>query len=129
MSGVFTTLSPRRWTDTDGFPPWVRTVLAGDVMAPGGGLRGSPVAAHRLPDAPRFIMGWLVATGDAPVFVFRKWGGPSLFDLERIRVDEIVDRGFFRRVDLGKGADPGACLFFGSGGPSTESLRAEFLLG
>jgi hypothetical protein len=73
-------------------------------------------------------MGWLVVPGDAPVFVFRKWGGPSLVDLERIRVDEIVDRGFFRRVDLGKGADPGACLFFASGGPSTESLRAEFLL-
>jgi hypothetical protein len=49
---VFQTLGARRWTNTEHFPRWVRTALEGDVMAPGGGLRGSPVGAHRLPGAP-----------------------------------------------------------------------------
>jgi len=49
---VFQTLGARRWTNTEHFPRWVRTALEGDVMAPGGGLHGSPVGAHRLPGAP-----------------------------------------------------------------------------
>ena len=49
---VFQTLGVRRWTNTEHFPRWVRTALEGDVMAPGGGLRGSPVGAQRLPGAP-----------------------------------------------------------------------------
>ena len=49
---VFQTLGARRWTKTEHLPRWVRTALEGDVMAPGGGLRGSPVGAHRLPGAP-----------------------------------------------------------------------------
>ncbi len=49
---VFQTLGARRWTNTEHFPRWVWTALEGDVMAPGGGLRGSPVGAHRLPGAP-----------------------------------------------------------------------------
>jgi Domain of unknown function (DUF4126) len=126
---VFTPLGPRRWTDTEGFPSWVRSALAGDVMAPGGGLRGSPVAAHRLPNAPRFTTGWLVVTGDAPVFVFKRWREPRIVDLEQIEALSIVETNFFRRVELGRSAEPGACIFFSSGGPSTESLKAEFLFG
>jgi len=123
---IFKTLGARRWTDTEGFPTWVRDALKGDVMAPGGGLRGSSVAAHQLEGAPPFATGWLVVTGDAPVFVFRKGTKTCLVDLEGLKAVDIVETGFFRRIDLSAAAGTGACIFFGAGGPSTESLRAEF---
>ena len=124
---VFRGLGAARWTDPADFPEWVRDALEGDIMAPGGGLRGSAAGAHRLPEAPRFATGWVVIRGDAPTFVFRKGRRPERIDLGRLPATQVIDSGFFRRVDLGPPEESPACIFFGVTGPSTESLKAEFL--
>ncbi len=125
---VFQTLGARRWTHTEDFPAWVRAALARDVMAPGGGLRGSPVGAHLLPGAPPFITGWIVVRGDAPIFVFRARRGTGLVDLADLHALEVAESGFFRRIDLRRRTAGRASIFFALNGPSTESLEAEFIL-
>ncbi len=124
---VFQTLGAPRWTEPQGFPSWVRGALAHDVMAPGGGLRGSRAAAARLPGAPSFATGWVVVTGDAPVFVFRGPKGVRMVDLEGRRAASVSEMDFFRRVDLGEADQPQAALLFGLAGPGVESLKAEFM--
>lgn len=124
---VFQTLGARRWTNTEQFPKWVRSALEGDVMAPGGGLRGSPVGAHRLPGAPPFVPGWIVVRGDSPIFVFHKLKGVGLVELGALQATDVVESSFFRRVDLERPGEGRACIFFALDGPSAESLRAEFI--
>jgi hypothetical protein len=124
---VFQGLGAARWTDSSDFPEWVRAAFDDDIMAPGGGLRGNGVGAHGLPGAPRFAHGWVVVRGDSPAFVYRKWRGTTRIDLAGLPARDVVETGFFRRVDLGPPGDAPACIFFGVNGPSTESLRAEFL--
>ena len=124
---VFQTLGVRRWTNTEHFPRWVRTALEGDVMAPGGGLRGSPVGAHRLPGAPPFVPGWTVVRRDSPIFVFSKRKGVGLVELGTLQATDVVESGFFRRVDLERPDEGRACIFFAHDGPSAERLRAEFI--
>ncbi len=119
------TLGHPRWTDPQAFPRWVRDALAGDVMAPGGGLRGSPAAGHRLPRAPRFAVGWVVVRGDTPLFVYQRHGGIGEVDMGSLRATSVSESAFFRRVELAGTASPN--LYFGLDGPGTESLRAEFL--
>ena len=125
---VFQTLGARRWTNAEEFPKWVCTALEGDVMAPGGGLRGSPAGAHRLPGAPPFVPGWIVVRGDSPIFVFRRRKGVGLVDLRALDAIDVVESVFFRRVDLKRIDEAGACIFFALNGPSAESLRAELIL-
>ncbi len=108
-------------------PKWVRTALEGDVMAPGGGLRGSSVGAHRLPGAPPFVPGWIVVRGDSPIFVFRRRKGVGLVELGALDAIDVVESGFFRRGDLERPDEARACIFFALNGPSAESLRAEFI--
>lgn len=123
------TLSQRRWLAQEELPPWVRRSLEGDVLAPGGGLRGSPAGAYRLPGAPRFATGWVVVRGGSPTFVHRRRPDPrSVIDLGRLDVADVSEGGFFRRVDLTSGTGARACVFFSVYGPSAESLRAEFLI-
>ncbi len=124
---VWRTLGRARWTDPDDFPGWVRAALAGDVMAPGGGLRGTPSAGYRLPGAPRFATGWVVVRGDDPVFVFRTRKGPSLVELGALGASGIDEGALFRRVDLGRGDEGATSLYFGLDGPGPDSLRSEFL--
>lgn len=126
------TLSQPRWEGPDDFPGWVRNALEGDVMAPGGGLRGSPAAGYRLPGAPRFSMGWVVVRGDTPLFVFpRRWRRVGRVDLGTLRAVDVSPNAFFRRMKLqDPSAPPGpasSSLYFGLNGPGEESLRAEFL--
>lgn len=121
---AYGTLARPRWRGPDHFPRWVRQALAGDPMAPGGGLRGSPAGALRLPGAPRFASGWVVVRGDTPLFVWSRRRGAGRVDLGRMRVTEVSASAFFRRVGLA-GAVP-ASLYFGLDGPGTESLIAEF---
>jgi Domain of unknown function (DUF4126) len=124
---VWLTLGQPRWDDPEAFPGWVRSAVQGDVMAPGGGLRGGPAAGHRLPGAPRFSTGWVVVRGDTPLFVFpRRRRGTGRVDLGALRATDVSQSAFFRRVKL-QGPVP-ANLYFGLDGPGTESLRAEFLL-
>lgn len=122
---VWLTLGQPRWTDPEEFPSWVRGALRGDVMAPGGGLRGSPAAGHRLPGAPRFVTGWVVVRGDTPLFVYRRWGRTARVALGRLRAQEVAQSAFFRRVELG--GTTSSNLYFRLDGPAPESLRAEFL--
>lgn len=124
----FQTLSVRRWLGQDELPAWVRRSLAEDVLAPGGGLRGSPAGAYRLPGAARFAIGWVVVRGGSPIFAWRTASGPrTAVDLGPLRPQRISETEFFRRIDLTGEAGRKACVFFSVNGPSEESLRAEFL--
>ena len=117
-------LEQPRWDDPENFPRWVRVALEGDVMGTGGGLRGSPAGAHRLPGAPRFADGWVVVRGDTPLFVWPRRRGAGRVDLGTLRATGVSESAFFRRVEL-MGTGP-ASLYFGLDGPVPESLRAEF---
>ena len=103
----------------------VRAALEGDVMAPGGGLRGSPAGARRLPGAPRFVAGWVVVRGDSPLFVYRRLGATDSVELGSAAATRVSESGLFRRVEL-DGTRSGT-LYFGLSGPGAESLRAEFV--
>jgi Domain of unknown function (DUF4126) len=123
---AFGSLTRGQWDDPEAFPGWISGALQEDVMSGGGGLRGSPVGAYLLPGAPRFVRGWVVVRGGPPVFMYRhRWAARRL-DLGTLVTERVVERGFFRRVDLV--VDPGqdGSLFFTLRGPSAESLRAEF---
>ncbi len=129
---VWGPLGQPRWDEPEHFPGWVRDALEGDVMAPGGGLRGCSAAGHRLPGAPRFSRGWVVVRGDTPLFVFRRRGrGVGRVDLGTLRASDVSPEAFFRRVKLHCASDeqaaPSANLYFGLDGPGVESLKAEFL--
>ncbi len=124
---LWRTLGRARWTDPGDFPSWVRRALSGDVMAPGGGLRGSQAGGYRLPGAPRFTTGWVVVRGDDPAFVYRRSGGPGLVELGRLGASRVREGPLFRRVDLGREGPP-ARLYFGLDGPGSEALETEFLV-
>lgn len=127
---AFQSLVRRRWLGQEELPGWVRRTMEGDVLAPGGGLRGSPVGGYRLPGSPRFTSGWVVVRGGSPLFVYRRRPDPeAAVDLGSLSVRGISDTGLYRRVDLASEAGAAACLFFSVNGPSEESLRAEFLFG
>lgn len=126
-SRVWTTLDRPRWRQPRAFPRWVKAALAGDVMAPGGGLRGSPAAARRLPGAPMFTSGWVVVRGDSPLFVYRRLGVVESVELGSTVATGVSGSTFFRRVELDGGSS--GTLYFGLSGPGTESLRAEFVPG
>jgi hypothetical protein len=96
-------------------------------MAPGGALRGSPAAAHRLPGAPRFATGWVVVRGGSPLFVYRRGQRAASVDLGPLTAVNVLETSFFRRVDLETSGGTPVCVFFGMNGPSEASLRAEFL--
>jgi hypothetical protein len=125
---TFQTLAHRRWLAQDELPTWVRRALADDVLAPGGGLRGSPTGAYRLPGAPRFATGWVVVRGGSAIFVFRAgFTATSQVDLGGLVTERVSDTGHFRRLDLTSSTGTGAFVFFSVNGPSEESLKAEFL--
>lgn len=127
IARVAQTLTQRRWLGPEELPPWVRDSLEGDEMAPGGALRGSPAAAHRLPGAPRFTTGWVVVRGGSPLFVYRKGQETPSVDLGPLAAERVVETSFFRRVDLKTSSGTPVCVFFGVNGPSEASLRAEFM--
>jgi hypothetical protein len=127
---VFSSLAQRRWLGQDELPPWVRRTLEGDVLAPGGGLRGTRVGAYRLPGAPRFATGWVVVRGGSPMFIHRRRvSSGSSVDLGDLAVRGLADTGLFRRVDFTSASRSRASVFFTANGPSQESLEAEFLPG
>jgi hypothetical protein len=123
---VWLTLGQPRWTDPEDFPWWVRGALRGDVMAPGGGLRGARAGGHRLPGAPRFAVGWVVVRGDTPLFVFRRRAHVPSVDLGTLRARAVAESAFFRRVEMVGAGSPN--LYFRLDGPGPESLKAEFLV-
>lgn len=124
---VFQTLGSSRWSNTEDVPGWVRAALEGGAMLVGDGLRGSPVGAHGLPGAPPFVPGWMAVRDDSPIFVFNKRKGVALVDLSVLDAVDIVESGFFRRVDLTGPGKTNACIFFALSDPSAQSLRAEFV--
>ena len=119
-------LGRARWTHPENFPHWVRRKLEGDVMAPGGGLRGSPAAAYRLPGAARFTTGWVVVRGDTPLFVHRGSTLTDRVDLGSLTTTGVIEETLFRRVDF-ETTDRGMpCIYLGIDGPGLEALRSEF---
>ncbi|MGB1780025.1 MAG: DUF4126 domain-containing protein, partial [Longimicrobiales bacterium] len=123
---VFRPLRPRRWTGVDDMPLWVvRALEDDDLFAPGGALRGTRAAAWRLQGRRRFLVGWVVVRGGAPLFVSRRRGSAAFIDLGAFEVEALLDEGLYRRIDLISDG-PAPFLLFGSDGPSTEGLRAEF---
>lgn len=126
---VFQALAERRWHGSEELPEWVRGALEGDILAPGGGLRGSPAGAHRLPGAPRFATGWIVVRGGSPLFVFRWRSALGRVDLGSLEPHAVLEASLFRRVELRTAAGSPAYIFFGLSGPSREALGAEFLGG
>jgi hypothetical protein len=127
VARVAQTITQRRWLGPEELPPWVRHSMEGDVLAPGGALRGSPAGAHRLPAAPRFATGWVVVRGGSPLFVYRRGNAAAWVDLGPLTAERVVETGFFRRVDLKTSSGAPVCVFFGVNGPSEASLRAEFM--
>jgi hypothetical protein len=127
VARVAQTLTQRRWLGPEELPLWVRGALEGDVVAPGGALRGSPAGAHRLPGAPRFATGWVVVRGGSPLFVYRRRSDPASVDLGPLTAEGVLETSFFRRVDLRTSTGTPVCVFFGVNGPSEASLRAEFM--
>lgn len=128
IARIFQTLTRRRWWGPDELPEWVRASLEDDdALAPGGALRGSPVAALGLPTTPRFTFGWVLVRGGPPVLVYRRRRVVHRLGLGRFDEAQVVERGFFRRVDM-RGQDQAqAKLFFSLNGPTASSLRAEFV--
>ena len=129
VARVAQTITQRRWLGPDELPLWVRSSLdgEGDVVAPGGALRGSPAGAHRLPGAPRFSTGWVVVRGGSPLFLYRRGAEAASVDLGPLAAERVVETGFFRRIDLRTSSGTPVCVFFGVNGPSEASLKAEFM--
>ena len=118
-------LGRSRWLDPEEFPGWVRDALADDALV--GGLRGCPAAALSLPGTARFVTGWIVVRGDTPAFLDDRTH--HAVDLGRLRTRDVVESGFYRRIDLTTSAGESAWLYLGLDGPGRESLRAEFMSG
>ena len=118
VARVSQTLTQRRWLGPEELPGWVRRSLEDDVLAPGGGLRGSPAGAHRLPGAPRFATGWIVVRGGSPLFVYRRRNGPGSVDLGPLVAEGVLETDFFRRFDLRTRTGAPARVLFVVNGPS-----------
>lgn len=135
LGRVFVGFGLRRWRGADELPEWITRELEGDdILTIGGALRGTPVGTWALPGAPRFAVGWIVVRGGAPIFVYRKKRMVRRVDIGTMNARDLFETDFFRRVDLvdpawadrQKKGDP-PFILFGLGGPSIESLRAEFV--
>lgn len=124
---VFRTLGLRRWRRRDELPGWVVDALRDDdeVLAHGDALRGCAVAAWRLPGAPSFAVGWIIVRGGRPLFLYRARKGPRRVDLGARSAASVRDGDLYRRIDF-ETEQRTAALVVGWGGPSTESLEAEF---
>ncbi|MDH5757986.1 MAG: DUF4126 domain-containing protein [Gemmatimonadota bacterium] len=117
-----------RWMDPEELPGWVLHTLEPDAPFTGGGLRGAPAAAWRLPGVPRLVIGWVVVRGDTTVFVFRAGRKIRMLELGSLQEVGAQQMDFYRQVTLEvPGQDGRAEFFFGLGGPGVESLRAVFL--
>jgi hypothetical protein len=68
-----------------------------------------------------------VVRGGTPVFVRRRGRGALCVDLGGLDTAGILEGDLFRRVDLTAAASR-PFLLFDLGGPSVESLRAEFIM-
>jgi hypothetical protein len=128
VAHLFQPLGQRGWQGPEEMPGWVNHALDDDQLAPGGALRGTRAGAWRLGGRRRFLTGWLVVRGGAPVFVHRRRRSTKCLDMGSLETSEVLDHDLFRRIDLA-GDGFTAFLLFSSGGPSTEGLRAEFLGG
>jgi hypothetical protein len=121
---VFQTFRQRSWRRAEQLPPWVRTALADDIMAPGGGLRGTRAAVLRMPGLARFTTGWVVVRGDDPAFVYGR--GDRRVELGRLRGVEVKEQDFFRSLDLRDPENRPVRILFFVNGPGPAALEAEF---
>ncbi len=126
-SRVFQAFRQRRWTSTEGLPGWVHDALAGDIMATGGGLRGTRVGVVGLSEHPRFATGWLVMTGGRPVFLRgSRWRGAGVVELGALTARNVGEESFYRTVDLQYEEGASVHLLFFVHGPAAPALAADF---
>jgi len=126
--GMWGVLAPRRWSEPGRFPAWVTRALSGDVLAPGGGLRGTPAGALAHPDLDVFQVGWVVVRGGSPLFLFRRPRGTRLVELGPARTVRVVEDQIHNRVELVDPQGRTYALCFPWDGPRAEGLEAEFLV-
>lgn len=124
--GTWGVLAPRRWSDPGQFPAWVARALSGDVLAPGGGLRGAPAGALAHPDLEVFQAGWVVVRGGPPVFLFKRARGTRSVELGPARSVRVVADQIHNRVELVDPQGRTYALCFPWDGPRAEGLEAEF---
>jgi hypothetical protein len=126
LGRVWRSLGRAGWTAQADLPGWVQDRLAQNQTGDGGGFRGSPAGAFRLPGAPRFTTGWLVVRRGVPLFVHRGSPAGHRVDLSTLPLADIVEERLFRRIDLGRDDRMEAFLCLGVDGPAVEALRKEF---
>lgn len=125
--GVWSSLlSQRRWRAPGDFPAWLRRAGAGDGLAPGGLLRGSPAGGWRVPGGGPFRIGWVVITGTGPFFLYRGLLRVRSASLSGARVRAVVERAVFQRVELLDLNGRPFALLLPRDGPAADVLRGEF---
>ena len=117
-----------RWQGPERFPAWVRRALDDPLLAPGGGLRGSPAGAFNLPGIGLFRRGWVVVRGGSPLFLYRRRRRTQAFDLGELTPLGVTPSGIHTRIEMGAREGAPLALYFGLSGPGPEDLQAEFFV-
>ena len=124
--GTWGVLAPRRWSEPDRFPRWVKRALSSDGVAPGGALRGTPAGALAHPDMEVFHGGWVVVRGGSPLFLYRR--GFSTRSAELGQAVGVTRAQIHNRVELQDTHGRAHALCFPWDGPVPEGLEAEFMV-
>jgi hypothetical protein len=125
--GTWGVLAPRRWSEPERFPRWVKRSLSSDALAPSGGLRGTPAGALAHPDLDVFHRGWVVVRGGSPLFLYRLGHSTRSVDLGGWQAIRVARAQIHTRVELQDYQERTFALCFPWDGPVPESLEAEFL--
>ena len=126
--GTWGVLTPRRWSEPERFPRWVKRAISGDALAAGGGLRGAPAGALGHPELDVFHGGWVVVRGGSPLFLCRRRLATRSVDLGGGQGIRVVRDKIHNRVELQDLQGRTYALCFPWDGPMAEGLEAEFLV-
>ena len=126
--GTWGVLTPRRWSEPERFPRWVKRAISGDALAAGGGLRGAPAGALAHPELDVFHGGWVVVRGGSPLFLCRRGLATRSVDLGGGQGIRVVRDKIHNRVELQDLQGRTYALCFPWDGPMAEGLEAEFLV-
>ena len=126
--GTWGILAPRRWSEPDRFPRWVKRALSSDELGPGGGLRGTPAGALAHPDLEVFHGGWVVVRGGSPLFLYRRGHSTRSVELGGWQAIRVARAQIHNRVELQDPQGRTYALCFPWDGPVPEGLEAEFLV-
>ena len=125
--GTWGVLTPRRWSEPERFPRWMKHALSGDTFL-GGALRGAPAGALAHPELDVFHGGWVVVRGGSPLFFYRRSGATRSVELGGGQAVRVVRDQMHNRVELQDRQGRTYALCFPWDGPVAEGLEAEFLV-